>query len=315
MPVFHGVVETDAEPGKRLDRYAIDKVSGITRSQLKLRLARSLVNGKAVKLSAKIFPGDAVELEWNDPPPSELEPEDIPLNVLYEDERVLVVDKPQGLVVHPGAGNARGTLANAILFRLRARRDTVRSLSATSRPGIVHRLDKDTSGVMIAAYDEEALAFLAAQFKERSTRKTYVAIVVGNPKSDDGIVSTMMGRDPRDRKRFAVSSGSGKLAVTQFRVLERFDSFALLLLRPKTGRTHQLRVHLRHLGTPILGDRIYGGAHPRFSAATLMLHAYRLTLRVPNGEHRSTFTAPLPARFREMLRVLRAQRDRPVRRS
>ena len=294
-------VGEEAAGGMRLDRYVAETLGLLTRSQLKVRFIGARVNGKQVKISRLLESGDRLELELKEPESSELEPQDLPLSVIYEDERVVVVDKEQGLVVHPGAGNRSGTLANALLFRRLSR-----SLTAEGfRPGIVHRLDKDTSGVIIAAYDDEALAFLADQFKERTTRKTYVAIVMGNPPLDAGIVDKRIARDPRDRKRFACVETGGKAALTQYKVVERFDGYTLMLLRPRTGRTHQLRVHLRSLGCPILGDPIYGRDDDRFPAATLMLHALRLRLRLPGASSPSTFTAPLPQRFRSILRTLR----------
>lgn len=291
--------------GVRLDRYVAETLGLLTRSQFKVRFIGAKVNGKPVKPSRLLVSGDKLELELKDPETSGLEPQDLPLSILYEDERVIVVDKAQGFVVHPGAGNRSGTLANALLFRRLSR-----SLPAEGfRPGIVHRLDKDTSGVIIAAYDDEALAFLADQFKERTTRKTYVALVKGNPPSDKGVVEERIARDPRDRKRFACAATGGKAAVTLYKVVARFDGYALLLLRPKTGRTHQLRVHLKHLGCPVLGDPIYGRSDERFPEATLMLHALVLRILLPGSGAPSTFSAPLPDRFRSVLRTLRRRSD------
>jgi 23S rRNA pseudouridine1911/1915/1917 synthase len=311
VPTLSAVVPSDLEGGLRLDRFVAERLGVLTRSQIKTRGLEARVNGKTVKISRLLVGGDRLEIEWNDPEPSELIPQDIPLAALYEDDRVIVVDKPQGLVVHPGAGNREGTLANALLFRRLQRGSAggggnAGGTEAGFRPGIVHRLDKDTSGVIIAAYDDGALAFLADQFKARTTRKTYVAVVSGSPPAERGTISTLIARDPRDRKRFAVSAAGGKPALTHYRVAERFPGYALVLLRPKTGRTHQLRVHLRHLGCPILGDPIYGRPDRRFPKATLMLHAYRLKIRLPGSTEPTAFTAPLPDRFRRILRALRS---------
>jgi 23S rRNA pseudouridine1911/1915/1917 synthase len=315
MPTYDAVVPPEAGKGTRLDRYVSEELGLLSRSQLKARLVSARVNGKAVKLSRKLEAGDRIELEWKEIENSELLPQDIPLSVIWEDERAVVVDKPQGLVVHPGAGNPSGTLANALLFRRLSR--AARSSEPASgqaaaageglRPGIVHRLDKDTSGVIIAAYDEETLAFLADQFKSRRTRKTYLAIVQGAPKDDSGTVSTLLGRDPRDRKRFAVVERAGKPALTRYKVLERYRGYALVALRPKTGRTHQLRVHLKHLGCPILGDPVYARPDRNFPRATLMLHAFRLKIVLPGERERRSFTAPMPERFRELIRKLRSR--------
>jgi 23S rRNA pseudouridine1911/1915/1917 synthase len=271
-----------------------------SRSQIKTRALSARLNGREVKLSLplkKTRPGDLLELSWNEAEPVELFPEDLPLEILYEDRRVVVVNKAPGMVVHPGAGNPRGTLANALL----ARRNFRGAEAADLRPGIVHRLDKDTSGVIIAAWDTETLAFLAAQFKARRVKKLYAAIVRGSPPEDRGRVETLIRRDPRDRKRFTVSTEGGKQALTLYRVIRSWGAYSLLLLRPRTGRTHQLRVHLRHLGYPILGDPVYGAPDPRFPAASLMLHAKSLTITLPGETAPRTFSAPLPDRFRETL--------------
>jgi 23S rRNA pseudouridine1911/1915/1917 synthase len=230
---------------------------------------------------------------------------------MYEDRRVVVINKAQGMVVHPGAGNRRGTLANALLFR-RLRREGAPVQSgvfagpAGLRPGIVHRLDKDTSGVIIAAWDDEALAFLADQFKNRRVKKNYLALIPGALKEGEGRIETMISRDSRDRKRFTVS-GAGRIAVTRYRILRSWKSHSLLLLRPKTGRTHQLRVHMRHLGHPISGDPVYGGVDPLFPDCGLLLHAHSLSLILPGHDEAQTFRAPLPERFRRAIKKLKVR--------
>ncbi|GHV73909.1 pseudouridine synthase [Spirochaetia bacterium] len=311
MPGYSGTVE--GIPGMRLDRYVAEELKLLSRSQLKTKLLSARLNGKPVKLSRPVKPGDLVELSWADPEPLYLIPENIPLNILYEDARVVVIDKAQGMVVHPGAGNRSGTLANALLYRRLSRAGLLPDKAVGSavydgavydgsfRPGIVHRLDKDTSGVIIAAYDDAALAFLADQFKARSVKKTYGAIVLGTPREKEGIITTRIVRDSRDRKRFTVSSDRGKLALTRYRVIRSWDAYSLLLLQPRTGRTHQLRVHLRHLDHPILGDPIYGVPDKRFPKAPLMLHARTLSIILPDREAPSLFKAPLPQRFRDIL--------------
>jgi 23S rRNA pseudouridine1911/1915/1917 synthase len=300
MPGYSCTVEGDIGEGLRLDRYVAEELKLLTRSQLKTKLLGARINGRAVKLSRPVKPGDLLELSWAEPEPLNLIPEDIPLRILYEDDRVVVINKDQGMVVHPGAGNRTGTLANALLFR--CRNYTAGNIAGNFRPGIVHRLDKDTSGVIIAAYDDSALAFLADQFKARTVKKTYAAIVQGNPKEPRGIIETCIVRDSRDRKRFTVSTGRGKSALTRYRVIRSWGAYSLLLLRPRTGRTHQLRVHLRHLGHPILGDPVYGVPDRRFPGGTLMLHARALTIILPGHEAPSIFKAPLPKRFREIIR-------------
>jgi 23S rRNA pseudouridine1911/1915/1917 synthase len=275
----------------------------LTRSQIKSRRLSARLNGKAVKISRPVKGGDLLELLWSDPPPTDLLPEDIPLDILYEDDRVVVVNKAQGMVVHPGAGNSGGTLANALLFR-RRQRGCPGNFEGNLRPGIVHRLDKDTSGVIIAAYDDEALTFLAEQFKNRRVKKRYAALVKGTPPEPGGTVETFLSRDSRDRKRFAVSRGRGKIALTRYRVIRSWGAYSLLLLAPKTGRTHQLRVHMRFLGHPLLGDPVYGSPDSRFPGLGLMLHAKSLALVLPGREGRETFRTSLPSRFKDTIRIL-----------
>jgi 23S rRNA pseudouridine1911/1915/1917 synthase len=257
------------------------------------------VNGKPVKRSRILKPGDRLELSWEEGGAGGLEPQDLPLKVVYEDSRVIVIDKAQGMVVHPGAGNYSGTLVNALLYR----RGGLPFSGESFRPGIVHRLDKDTSGVMICAWDDESHAFLSEQFKARKTRKRYAAILRGVPQESCGRIETLLCRDSRDRKRFAAGP-RGKAALTYYRLIRSWGTHSLALLRPRTGRTHQLRVHMAYLGHPILGDPIYGSRDPLFPAATLMLHAKSLGIKLPGERGRRVFTTALPDRFRPILRIL-----------
>lgn len=311
MPSFSGVVEDIPleEKNRRLDRYAAENLKILSRSQIKARNLTARVNGKPVKISHPVKNGDKIELAWEHLPPSDLIPENIPLDALYEDENVIVINKAQGMVTHPGAGNFRGTVVNALLYRrLEAGLSKVllfRDLGENSyirapehlRPGIVHRLDKDTSGVLIAAYNDEALAFLAEQFKARKTGKLYIALVQGEPKETQGIIQTKITRDERNRKLFTVSLEKGKSAFTAYKVIKTWGRFSLVALKPKTGRTHQLRVHLKHIGCPIIGDPLYSKPDPLFSRFSLMLHAKSLAITLPGAEEKSVFTAPLPERF------------------
>ena len=320
----------------RADRYIAEILGVLSRSQIKARGAAIFVEGKSAKLSRPLKPGEHLLIEWTEEAPLGLVAEDIPLVILYEDERVFVIDKPQGMVTHPGHGNRRGTLANAILGRLAAERvaremagedakleeadesdfaeaDAEANVGAAgiaaegrgpaTRGGIVHRLDKDTSGLIIVAKDAEAQAFLAAQFKSREARKEYLALVRGRLPAPSGRVENRLGRDRRDRKRFAAVLEGGKVAVTDYRVLAIYGEYALVLCKPRTGRTHQIRVHMAGLGCPILGDPIYGKKDGRFPNATLMLHAYRLQIRIPGTktEEPEHFKAPAPPRFRRLV--------------
>jgi len=311
MPSFSCKVEDQLTPELRLDRYVAERLKILSRSQIKARNMEARVNGRAVKISHVLKGGEQIDLCWLESESPLLIPQDIPLDVIYEDERVIVVNKAQGMVVHPGAGNSQGTLANALLFRKLNSTGFTQSTAANTaglRPGIVHRLDKDTSGVIIAAWDDEALAFLSEQFKERKVRKTYAAIVQGCPKEKEGRIEKRIVRSRRDRKTFTVSDTEGRTSLTYYKVIRSYGKYSLLLLRPKTGRTHQIRVHLKYLGHPVLGDPIYGSRDSKFPDSTLMLHAKRLTLVLPPTSYRpsvkETFRTPLPERFREIIRVL-----------
>jgi 23S rRNA pseudouridine1911/1915/1917 synthase len=317
MPAFNHTV-TEILPGDlhckiRLDCYIAEYLGLLSRSQIKARGLEAKINGKNVKISRTVKGGDFLELSWNEAEPLNLIPENIPLDILYEDRRVVVLNKPQGMVVHPGAGNRRGTLANALYFRRLEQAhpefDTTFHVEG-QRPGIVHRLDKETSGVMIAASDDGALAFLSGQFKARKTKKTYIAIVHGIPKEQKGRIETCIARDPKDRKRFTVAA-LGKYALTYYSVLKTWQldamnnhRYSLVMLRPKTGRTHQLRVHLRYLGHSIIGDPLYGFTDPLFPQASLMLHSRRLAITLPGEQNERVFKAPLPERFTVMIRFL-----------
>ncbi len=298
-----------AEPipaGTRLDSYIADSLRLFSRSQARKRVVRLLLNGRPVKLSRRVAPGDLLFIEYRDAPTIELLPEPIPLKVIYEDADVVVVDKPVGLVVHPAAGNPSGTLVNALLYH--CSRLGGEFPAAEARPGIVHRLDKGTSGVIITAKNLAAREFLARQFRLRRVGKLYAAIVQGEPPSDAGRIQSQLVRDRRNRKRFRSLDGGvrGKRAVTLYRVLRRKAGHCLLALRPRTGRTHQLRVHLSSLGCPIVGDSLYGSR----VKAELMLHACRLRLRLPGSPAAVSFRSSLPARFAAYWRSLEGSSPR-----
>ncbi|HWR10227.1 MAG TPA: RluA family pseudouridine synthase [Rectinemataceae bacterium] len=294
-----------AGSGERADKYIADIAGILSRSQIKARSARIFVNGKEEKLSRRLSPGDRVEVSWTDEPSHSLEPEKLDVEVLYEDENVFVFNKAQGMVTHPANGNWRGTLANAALWLDADRKGG----SSAPRGGIVHRLDKDTSGVIIVARNSETHEFLAAQFKNRSTRKEYWAFVCGSPAGETGHIDNYLTRDKFNRKKFAGDESRGKRAITDYRVLARWSiedrrSYALVALFPKTGRTHQLRVHMAGLGCPILGDPLYAKGDFFFPEAGLMLHARRLRIALPGTSEPKVFKAPLPERFRAMAAIL-----------
>lgn len=291
--------------GERLDRFLAEYLALCNRSQLKSRGVRTTVNGEEARLSRKLHQGELVRATLRPLAPTHLDPEKIELPILYEDDRVIVVNKPQGLVVHPGAGNPGGTLANALVYHSLELRDSFEGASE-ERPGIVHRLDKETSGVIVAAKNPEALAALAREFKRRSTQKRYIAILRGTLPKSEGIVEGFIRRDPHNRKRFVWSPVEGKEAITAYKVLRHLpEGYSLVRFEPKTGRTHQLRVHAAHLHAPILGDPLYSRRDQRFPETRMMLHAFSLQIRLPGEEESRLFRAPLPPRFRAVVRSLR----------
>ena len=286
------VVQADGA-GQRADRYVSARIGLPSRSQFRQRLAGLTVNGHSAKPSTRLGAGDRVEAALVPPAASDVLPEPLPLAVLYEDADVVVLNKPSGMVVHPGSGNRSGTLVNGLLHRYRA---LAEQFPDSLRPGIVHRLDKDTSGVIIVAKHAAAHAQLARQFSERRVTKVYHAWVAGCPIPPAGRIATCLQRDPRNPLRIRVSREQGKVAVTRYRVRETRAGASLVALRPVTGRTHQLRVHLRWLGHPILGDPLYAG-RARGTAPRLLLHARRLVIRIPAEAQPRAFTAPVPAGF------------------
>jgi 23S rRNA pseudouridine1911/1915/1917 synthase len=252
-----------------------------------------LVNGGIPKSSLKLTQGDIVDVKIPPPVPSALSPENIPLQILYEDDDLIVVDKPAGLTVHPAPGHYTHTLVNAVLAHV-----PELETEETNRPGIVHRLDKDTSGLIIIAKNGTAHMKLADQFKNRTVTKTYQALVQGHLSPETGIIDANIGRDPRDRKRMAVVSG-GREARTEYRVIKYLGNFTLLEVKPKTGRTHQIRVHLAAIGFPIVGDATYGAKSDYLSRQ--FLHASRLVFKLPSSGEQMEFESELPDDLREAL--------------
>jgi 23S rRNA pseudouridine1911/1915/1917 synthase len=309
--VIECTVELPLDTGMRLDVYASERMGLFSRSQARGRILEASVNGRQARLSRTLRSGDLLRIRYVDPPPVSLAAEDMALAILYENDDVVVIDKPQGMVVHPGNGNPTGTLLNGLLSYCRGIAE--RFGSEDPRPGIVHRLDKDTSGVIIAAKSPEAHAFLARQFHDRMARKHYIAITAGAPADPSGKVADRLGRDPRDRKRFTWVARGGRTALTLYKVLRTYRLpppsqavYGLVALSPRTGRTHQLRVHLKSLGAPVLGDPIYGRRDESFPAATLMLHARSLRILLPGESEARTFSSKLPERFAVVLRALQS---------
>jgi 23S rRNA pseudouridine1911/1915/1917 synthase len=275
------VVEGTA-PAGRVD-VAVASVAEISRAHAQRLIGdgRALVDGGRRRSSDRLVGGERIRVELSAPPDDSLEPESIPLRVAYEDETMLIVDKPAGLVVHPSAGHGSGTLVNALLGRARDRGEPLGSIAGVGRPGIVHRLDKETSGLIVVAKTDAAQASLMRQFGERSIDKQYLALVRGAAPAPRGRVEAPIGRDPRDRQRMAVVAG-GRESATEYEQLAEGSGYALLALRPLTGRTHQIRAHLAYLGLPIAGDLRYGGGEGPGGLRRQFLHAARLGLERPS---------------------------------
>lgn len=289
--------------GKRLDAFLSENIEGQSRSYIQKLIEQEavLVKGKPSKSNYKLRIGDHVEVCIPDPVPLDVVAEDIELNIVYEDEDVIVLNKPQGMVVHPAHGNYTGTIVNALLSHC----DNLSGINGVMRPGIVHRIDKDTSGLIIIAKNNEAHVSLSEQLKEHSITRCYNALVEGVVKTDEGTIETMIGRNPRNRKEMATVSKNGKRAVTHYTVLERFENYTLIEARLETGRTHQIRVHMAHIGHPIVGDPVYGYKKQKFHTAGQLLHARVLGFIHPRtGEYRE-FEAPLPAYFTSILCKIR----------
>ena len=288
------------QPCERLDVFLSARL-GVTRSAAKKLLdgGHITVGGKAVKASRPVNAGEEVVAEIPDPETLDLTPQDIPVDIVYEDEDIAVVNKPQGLTVHAGSGNLTGTLVNALLYRL----NSLSSINGVVRPGIVHRIDKDTSGLLVVAKNDAAHLSLSAQIAEKTCRREYLALCEGIFKEDTGRIETYIGRSPSDRVKMAVvPKEKGKYALTEYEVQARYaEGFTLARFRLYTGRTHQIRVHCRHIGHPVVGDPVYGSKKQKFHLAGQLLHACRLELTHPRTGERMSFEAPLPAYFTDVL--------------
>jgi 23S rRNA pseudouridine1911/1915/1917 synthase len=271
------------QPG-RFD-LAVSAVAGISRAhaQRLISTGRALLDDRRARASDRLRGGEAITVELEPAPDETIVPESIPLRIAYEDASMLIVDKPAGLVVHPSAGHAAGTLVHALLGRARDRGEPLGGIAGVQRPGIVHRLDKDTSGLLLVAKTDAAQASLMAQFGERSIEKEYIALVRGAPPATRGRIEAPVGRDPHDRQRMAVVAG-GRASVTEYEQLAEADGYSLLMLHPRTGRTHQIRAHLAYLRLPIAGDTRYGGGIGPGGLSRQFLHASRLRLRRPIDE-------------------------------
>lgn len=293
----------------RADAVIAAAMPELTRSFIQKLLSEGRVsaNGRLLRKSDRLTAGEEAELDMPEPSSVDVAPEEIPLDIVYEDEHVIVINKPRGMVVHPAPGHAGGTLVNALLAHCG---DSLSGINGVTRPGIVHRIDKDTSGLIIAAKNDAAHRSLAAQLEDHSLARTYECVAVGGFRDDSGTVDAPIGRHPTDRKKQCVTAKNSRRAVTHWEVLERFRGYTFLRCRLETGRTHQIRVHLAHIGHPILGDTVYGRKKPEFGLEGQCLHARELTFVHPATGERMTLSCPLPEYFEDILRKLRESAGR-----
>ena len=293
----------DENVSDRIDKYISSKNEDISRVMVQRLIDEGniLVNGKETKASYKVQAGDKILVKIEDPKPTELVPQEIPLDVVYEDDDILVINKQKGLVVHPGNGNQDGTLVNAILARCK---DSLSGIGGEIRPGIVHRIDKDTSGLLIVAKNDKAHINMSNQIKEHKVKKTYLALVRGVVKENYATINMPIARSTKDRVKMAVDK-NGKEAVTHIKVLERFNGYTFIEVNIETGRTHQIRVHMAQIGYPLVGDFVYSNGKNPFGVEGQMLHSYKLEFEHPITGKKMELTAELPKYFKDVLEELR----------
>jgi len=315
VPFYSAKVPAEYDKAERLDKYIASLPNGMNRSKLKSGVTEILVNGKKAKLSQKIKAKDQIDIQWEDNIPDNIDPENIPLNILYEDENVTVVNKEQGMVTHPACGNWNGTLVNALLYHWG--RESIEQIKEGSdseimerrRPGIVHRLDKETSGIIITAKNRDSEEWLQKQFKDKTLQKEYILICTGRPPAAAGDIRTQIIRDPKNRHRFKAvdNTSEGKFARTIYHCIACYGNYSLIRVRIKTGRTHQIRVHMKYLNCPILGDSVYNKVDSGFPNATLMLHSCKLKIKLPGSNQYTTFRTKTPERFLKVEKKLKSK--------
>lgn len=296
------IIITENEAGMRAD-VALAQLLEITRSNMQklLEEGRAVRGQKVIKSNYRVKAGEEILVNLPEPQPLDVQPEDIPLDIIYEDDDVVVVNKARGMVVHPAAGNYNGTLVNALLYHCK----NLSGINGVIRPGIVHRLDKDTSGIMICAKNDSAHLSLSEQIQSKTAQRTYLAVVRGNVKNDSGIIEIQIARDKNDRKKMAVVTEGGRQAITEYEVAERFGKYTVVKCRLKTGRTHQIRVHMEYLGYPLVGDPKYSPMKTPFAINGQALHSLTLSFTHPRTGERLTFEAPLPEDMKKILTRLR----------
>lgn len=290
---------------ERIDVYLSEALENMSRNAVqKLIAAGSItVNDKAVKSNYKIKLNDLIEVVLPEPEVLDIVPEDIPVDIVYEDDDLAVINKAQGMVVHPSAGHYSGTLVNGLMYHLKS----LSSINGVLRPGIVHRLDKDTSGLMLVAKNDKAHNYLSKCLKEHSINRIYYALVEGTIKTDSGVIDAPLGRSEKDRKKRAVTYKNSKAAVTDYWVLERFGKYTLIKLKLKTGRTHQIRVHMKHIGHPVVGDMVYGNKTNKFGLNGQLLHSKSLGFIHPTTGEYMEFESELPDYFQKVLKIIGGQ--------
>ena len=296
------VIVNENDKGKRLDIYIAENFNELSRTMIKKLIESNniLVNDKSEKVSYKVQANDNISIDVPEAKETKLKAQEIPLDIIYEDSDIIVVNKPKGMVVHPANGNPDGTLVNAILSICK---NSLSGIGGELRPGIVHRLDKDTSGLIIVAKNDKAHINMSEQIKERNVKKTYIALVRGNAPEEEATINMPIGRSTKDRKKMAVTK-NGKQAITHFKVLKRYSKYTLLEIKIETGRTHQIRVHMAEIGYPVVGDAVYSNGKNEFGIEGQMLHAYKLEFMHPITNKHMELTAPLPQYFEEILKKL-----------
>ncbi|TJX65679.1 RluA family pseudouridine synthase [Soehngenia saccharolytica] len=290
------------DDGYRLDYYLSLEMNELSRTYAQKLIKEKVVtvNGEHKKQSYIVNEGDIIVLLLPEKKELKLEKENIPLDIIYEDNDIVIINKPQGLVVHPAPGNYSGTLVNALLYHI----DTLSTINGIIRPGIIHRIDKDTSGLLIVAKNDYSHKILSNDIKEHKINREYMALCHGRFSHSEGIINAPIGRDPRNRKKMAVTEVNSKNATTHYTVLKNFNNYSLLKLKLETGRTHQIRVHLSHVNHPIVGDPIYSKISNEFGINKQMLHAFKIEFNHPRSKEIMTFYAPLPDEFKNIIKKI-----------